>query len=70
MEQAQKYPTSSKNDTNKSFKPRNPNLYEGNLYIECYYFCHKYKKYFEVPRLLCYKYISLAILSKDHILNC
>ncbi len=26
-------------DTNRPLKPRNPDLYYGNLHIECYYFC-------------------------------
>lgn len=46
---------------NRLFKPQNPDLYYGNLYIKCYYFCQQCRDYFEVARLLDHKYVSFAI---------
>ena len=37
-----------KKTSNRPLKARNSNLYYGNLYIECYYFCQQCKDYFEI----------------------
>lgn len=46
----------------KTLKAKNPNLYYGNLNIECYYFCQQYKDRFETIRAKKYKRISFVAL--------
>ncbi len=56
-------------DTNKSLKPQNLNLYYGNLHIAFYYFYQQSDNHFVVARLLSYKRISFATrFLKDYIL--
>ena len=56
--------------TDKPLKPRNPDLYYGNLHMECYYFCQQCKDYFEVAGSLGHKHVSFAAgFLKDRILN-
>ncbi len=59
-----------KDNTDRSLKPRNLNLYYGNLYMECYYFCQQCKDYFEVAELLGHKCMPFAAgFLKDCIMN-
>ncbi len=60
----------ARDNIKRPLKPRNPNLYYGHLYMECYYFCQQYKNYFTVVRLLGYKRILFATsFLKNLILN-
>ncbi len=60
----------AKDDTNRPLKPWNPNLYNNNLHMKCYYFYQQYKNYFEIVGLLGYKRVSFAArFLKDGILN-
>ncbi len=60
----------AKDDTDKPLKPRNPDLYYGNSYMECYYFCQQYKDHFEVARSLGHKRVLFAArFLKNCILN-
>ncbi len=63
--------TEAKDNTDRPFKLRNPDLYYGHLHIECYYFCQQYKDHFEFAELLGYKCVPFAIgFLKDRIFNC
>ncbi len=60
----------ARDNTNRPLKPRNPDLYYGNLHMECYYFCQQCEDHFEVAGSLGYKYIPFATgFLKNHILN-
>ncbi len=60
----------ARDDTHRSLKPRNPDLYYGHLHMECYYFCQQCKDHFEVAGLLGHKRIPFAAgFLKDRILN-
>lgn len=49
-----------KNNTNKTFKPRNLNFYYSNLYIEYYNFSWQYEAHFEIIVIKSHKYIIFA----------
>ncbi len=58
------------NDTNRSFKPQNPNLYYDNSPIEYYYFYQQCEDHFKVVGSLDHKRVSFtAVFLKDYILN-
>ncbi len=60
----------ARDNTNRPFKPQNPNLYYDNLHMECYYFCQQCKDHFEVAGSLSHKRIPfVARFLKNHILN-
>ncbi len=60
----------ARDDTDRSLKPQNPDLYYGHLHMECYYFYQQCKDYFEVAGLLGHKCVSFAAgFLKDRILN-
>ncbi len=60
----------AKDNTNKPLKPQNPDLYYGNLHMECYYFCQQCKDHSKVARLLGHKRVIFpARFLKDHIFN-
>ncbi len=60
----------ARDHTNRPFQPRNPDLYYGNLYMECYYFCQQCKDYFKVVGSLGHKRVLFtAGFLKDRILN-
>ncbi len=60
----------ARDDTDRSLKPQNPDLYYGNLHMECYYFNQQYKDHFEVAGSLGHKRVPFATgFLKDHILN-
>ncbi len=60
----------ARDNTDKPLKPRNPDLYYGNSYMECYYFCQQYKDHFEFAGSLGHKRILFAArFLKDRILN-
>ncbi len=60
----------TRDNTDRPLKPRNPNLYYGNLYMECYYFSQQYKDYFEFAKSLGHKRVPfVARFLKDRILN-
>ncbi len=62
--------TEGRDDTNRPLKPRNPDLYYGNLHMEYYYFCQQCEDHFEVAGSLGHKRIPFAArFLKDHILN-
>ncbi len=62
--------TEARDDTDRLLKPRNPNLYYGHLYMECYYFCQQWEEYFEIMRSLGHKRVPFATsFLKDYILN-
>lgn len=48
------------NTLKKFFKAQNPNFCYNNLGIKCYYFCQKYKDYFETIEAKIYKYMLFA----------
>ncbi len=45
----------ARDNTDRPLKPRNPDLYYGNLHMECYYFCQQCEDHFEVARSLGHK---------------
>ncbi len=60
----------ARDDTNKHFKPQNPDLYYGYLHMECYYFYQQCKDHFEVVESLGHKLVLfVAGFGKDRILN-
>ncbi len=60
----------ARDNTNKPLNPQNPDLYYGNLHMECYYFCQQREDYFEVAGSLGHKRIPFAAgFLKDRILN-
>ncbi len=60
----------ARDDTNRPLKPQNPDLYYGNLHMECYYFCQQCEDHFKVARSLGLKRVSFATgFLKDRILN-
>ncbi len=62
--------TEVRDDTDRPLKPRNPNLYYGNLHIECYYFCQQCKDHFEIAGSLGHKRVPFVVgFLKDRILN-
>ncbi len=63
--------TKAKKDSlDRLLKPQNPDLYNGHLYMECYYFCQQYEDHFEVARSLGHKHVPFtAEFLKNHILN-
>ncbi len=62
--------TEARDDTNRPLKPQNPDLYYGNLHMECYYFCQQCEDYFEVVGLLGHKRVPFAAgFLKNRILN-
>lgn len=70
IEWAQDYLIGARNDSDKSLKSVNSNLYYDDLYIECYYFCQQCKDHFRIAESLDYKYVPFAIgFLKDCILN-
>ncbi len=63
-------PEKAKDDTDRPLKPRNPNLYYGNLHMECYYFCQQCEDHFKVAGSPGHKRVSFATrFLKDCILN-
>ncbi len=59
-----------RDNTDRSLKPQSPDLYYGNLHIECYYFCQQCKDHFEVAGSLGHKRVPFAAaFLKDRILN-
>ncbi len=62
--------TEARDNTNRPLKPRNPDLYYGHLYMECYYFCQQCNDHFEVAGSLGHKRVLFAAgFLKDCILN-
>ncbi len=60
----------ARDNTDRPLKPRNPDLYYGNLHMECYYFSQQCKDYFKVARSLGHKRVPFATgFLKDRILN-
>ncbi len=60
----------ARDDIDRPLKPRNPDLYYGNLYIECYYFCQQCKNYVKVARSLSHNRIPFTVgFLKNRILN-
>ncbi len=60
----------ARNNTDRPPKPRNLDLYYGNLHIECYYFCQQCDDHFEIARSLSHKRLLFAVrFLKYHILN-
>ncbi len=60
----------ARDDIDRPLKPRYPDLYYGNLHMECYYFCQQCKDYFEIAGSLSHKRIPFAAeFLKDCILN-
>ncbi len=60
----------ARDNIDRPLKPRNPNLYYGNLHTEYYYFCQQCEDYFKVAGLLGHKRVSFAVgFLKDRILN-
>ncbi len=60
----------ARDDTNRPLKPRNPDLYYGNSYLECYYFCQQCKNHYEVAGSLGHQRIPFAVgFLKDRIRN-
>ncbi len=60
----------ARDDTNRPLKPRNPDLYYGNLHMKCYYFYQQCEDYFEVARSLDHTCVLFAVrFLKEHILN-
>ncbi len=63
-------PEKARDDTDRPLKPRNPDLYYGNLHMECYYFCQQCEDHFEVAGSLGHKRVLFAAgFLKDRILN-
>ena len=59
------------NSSDKFFKAQNPDLYYGNSYMECYYFCQQCKDDFETTKAKSHKRIPFAeIFLKNYIFNC
>ncbi len=60
----------ARDDTNRPLKPQNPDLYYGNLYMECYYFCQQCEDHLEVVGSLGHKRVLFTTgFLKDRILN-
>ncbi len=60
----------TRDNTDKPLKPQNPDLYYGNLHIECYYFYQQCKDFFQVVGWLGHKCIRFtARFRKDRIFN-
>ncbi len=60
----------TRDNTDRSLKPQNLDLYYDHSHMEYYYFCQQCKDYFEVVRLLDHKRVSFAAgFLKDCILN-
>ncbi len=60
----------ARDNTDRSIKPQNPDLYYGNLHMECYYFCQQCEDHFEVVGSLGHKRILFAEgFLKARILN-
>ncbi len=60
----------ARDGTDRPLKPRNPDLYYGNLHMECYYFCQQCEDNFEVAGSLGHKLVLFATgFLKDRILN-
>ncbi len=60
----------ARDDTNRPLKPWNPDLYYGNLHMECYYFCQQCEDHFEVAGSLGHKRVFFAAgFLKNRILN-
>ena len=56
--------------SDRSLNARKPDLYYGNLYIECYYFCQQCKDHFETAGAKGHKRVPFAAtFLKDRILN-
>ncbi len=56
--------------TDRLLKSRNPDLYNGNSYMEYYYFCQQCKDHFEFTGSLGHKRVLFAVgFLKDRILN-
>ena len=49
----------ARDNSNRLFKPWNPNLYYNNLHMDCYYFCQQYKDHFKKAKAQKYKRILL-----------
>ncbi len=63
-------PAEARDDTDRLFKPRNPDLYYGNSHMECYYFCQQCEDHFEFAGSLGHKRVAFAArFLKDCILN-
>ncbi len=57
MEKAQAPPApasdiEARDNANRPVKHRNPDLYYGNLHMECYYICQQCEDHFKIARLL------------------
>ncbi len=62
--------TTARDNTDRLFKPQNPDIYYGNLHIECYYFYQQCEDHFKVAELLGHKRTFFAAgFLKDRILN-
>ncbi len=60
----------ARDDTDRPFKPQNPDLYYSPSHIERYYFCQQCEDHFEVAGSLGHKGIAFAArFLKDRILN-
>lgn len=70
IKQAQDNLADPRKESDKLFKPQNPDLYYGNSDMKCYYFCQQCKDYFKIIRYLKHKQIPFtANFLKDRILN-
>ena len=53
--------TVKKEAFNRPLKTRNPNLYYGNSYMECYYFCQQCEDYFETAGAKGHRRVLFAV---------